>query len=109
LPAPSQTPVVPQLLAPVSIQIAAGSLPPAATAEQVPCPFSAQELQLPHDGPVLQQTPSVQRLLRHSVPITQAVPSGFRLVQELDWQVYPLPVQSPLPEHMVRQTPDPQV
>ena len=109
LPAPSQTPVVPQLANPVSIQTAAGSAAPAATGEQVPCfPLTAQDIQLPH-GPLLQQTPSVQKLLRHSVPNTQAAPGSFRLVQELDWQVYPAPVQSPSPPHMVKQTPDPQV
>jgi hypothetical protein len=78
--------VVPQLAAPVSMQSAAGSAAPAATGEQVPFPFRAQELQLPQ-GPVEQQTPSVQKLLRHSVPERQVAPGGFRLVQEPDWQV----------------------
>jgi hypothetical protein len=107
-PAPSQTPVVPQLAVPVFMQTAAGSVPPTAMGEQVPLPLSAQDLQLPQ-GPLLQQTPSVQKLLRHSVPATQLVPGGFKLVQEPDWQVYPLPVQSLVLPHMVRQMPDPQV
>jgi len=59
---------------------------PEVSGEQVPMPFNAQDLQLPH-GPLLQQTPSVQKLLRHSVPNTQVVPGGLRLVQEADWQV----------------------
>jgi len=79
--------VVPQLAAPVSMQSAAGSAAPAATGEQVPSfPVTAQELQLPQ-GPLPQQTPSVQKLLRHSVPRTQVAPAGLRLVQEPDWQV----------------------
>jgi hypothetical protein len=86
LPAPSQTPVVPQLVAPVSIQGAAGLFPPKATAEQVPRPLSAQDLQVPQ-LPLLQHTPSVQRLLRHSVPSTHVAPASFKLVQEFDWQV----------------------
>ena len=87
LPPLPQTPVVPQLDAPVFTQRAAGSAAPVATGEQVPCPLSAQDLQLPQDGPVVQQTPSVQKLPRHSVPRTQVAPRGFKLVQEFDWQV----------------------
>jgi hypothetical protein len=87
LPAPSHRPVVPQLDAPVSVQSAAGSAAPAATGEQVPSfPLTAQERQLPQ-GPLPQQTPSVQKLLRHSGSEAQVVPDGLRLVQEPDWQV----------------------
>ena len=68
------------------MQRAAGLFPPGATAEQVPSPLSAQDLQVPQD-PLVQHTPSVQRLLRHSVPSAQVAPRGFKLVQEVDWQV----------------------
>ena len=102
---PSQTPVVPQLAAPMSTQTVSGSAPPAATGVQLPCfPLTAQELQLAQ-GPLAQQTPSVQKLVRHSPPVAQLAPAGLRLVQEPDWQVYPLPLQSPLPAQVVRQTP----
>ena len=96
-------PLVPQLAAPMSTQTATGSAPPAATGAQVPVPFTAQELQLAQ-GPVVQQTPSVQKLVRHSLPAAQLAPAGLRLVQEPDWQVYPVPLQSPLPAQVVRQT-----
>jgi hypothetical protein len=98
-------PLVPQLAAPMSTQTATGSAPPAATGAQLPCfPLTAQELQLAQ-GPVVQQTPSVQKLVRHSLPAAQLAPAGLRLVQEPDWQVYPVPLQSPLPPQVVRQTP----
>jgi hypothetical protein len=64
-----------------------GSVVPGATGAHAPrCPVTAQLWQLPQ-GPLEQQTPSVHRLLRHSVPDTQETPSGLRLVQEPDWQV----------------------
>jgi hypothetical protein len=75
---------------------------PAATAVQFPfLPATAQERQLPH-GPLEQQTPSVQRLLRQSAAALHGLPSGFRLVQEPDWQVSPLAQSLSLP-HIVRQ------
>jgi hypothetical protein len=85
-PAPSQRPVVPQLAANWSVQTWAGSAT-TPTGWQLPAlPATAQERQLPH-GPLEQQTPSVQKALRHSVFAAHAVPSGLRLVQEPDWQV----------------------
>jgi hypothetical protein len=102
---PSQTPVVPQLAAPMSTQTATGSAPPAGTGVQVPCfPVTAQELQLAQ-GPLTQQTPSVQKLVEHSPGAAQLAPASLRLMQEPDWQVYPAPLQSPLPAQVVRQTP----
>ena len=86
-PAPSQRPVVPQLAANWSVQTWAGSAAAAATGWQLPAlPDTAQERQLPH-GPLEQQTPSVQNVLRHSVPEAHEAPSVLRLTQELDWQV----------------------
>jgi len=71
----------------MSTQVAAGSGPPAATGVQLPClPLTAHELQLAQ-GPLMQQTPSVQKLVRHSLPAAQLAPAGLRLVQEPDWQV----------------------
>jgi hypothetical protein len=103
-PPPSQRPVWPQLAAPWSVQTPAGS-GPAAAAAQFPAP-AAHDLQLPQ-GPLEQQTLSVQKVLRQSVPTVQEAPSGFRFVQEPDWQVSPL-MQSPSRAHIVRQAPLPQ-
>jgi hypothetical protein len=47
-PDPSQSPVAPQLAAPPSAQVRVGSVPPAGTAEQVPClPLTAHDMQTP--------------------------------------------------------------
>jgi hypothetical protein len=45
-------------------------------------------LQLPQ-GPLAQQTPSVQLPLKHSGPMTQAAPLAFKLVQTFAMQVNP--------------------
>ena len=72
------------------------------TGWQVPAlPVTPQERQLPQ-GPLEQQTPSVQNVLRHSLPEAQLVPSALRLTQEPDWQVSPA-MQSASFVHMVRQ------
>jgi hypothetical protein len=71
----------------MSRQVDTGSVPPAGTGAQLPgLPVTAHELQLAQ-GPVVQQTPSVQKLVRHSLPAAQVAPAGFRLVQVPDWQV----------------------
>ena len=77
---------MPQLAAVWSVQTWAGSrIVP--TGWQLPAlPDTAQERQLPH-GPLEQQTPSVQNVLRHSLPAAQEAPSAFRFTQEPDWQV----------------------
>ena len=59
------------------------------TFEQLPPGAAEQDLHLPH-GPLEQQTPSVQNVLRHCAAEVQAEPSGSRLVQEPAWQVSPL-------------------
>ena len=84
MPAPSQVPVVPQVLAAVVGQALLAV--PAATGAQVPPPLTLQALQVPQ-AVVLQQTPSVHIPLRHSPAAAQVAPSGFRLVQTPDWQV----------------------
>jgi hypothetical protein len=86
-PAPSQTPVVPQVEAAMFMQTPAGSLPPAGTGLHVPCwPARAQVAQLPQPAS-LQQNPSVQLALKHSAPAAQAAPLAFRLVQTFDMQL----------------------
>src|SRR3954471_9177690 len=66
-PEPSQRPVVPQLAAIWSVQTWAGSAT-TPTGWQLPAlPVTAQDRQLPQ-GPLEQQTPSVQKALRHSIP-----------------------------------------
>ena len=61
----------------------------APTLAQLPAlPVTAQDRQLPQ-GPLEQQTPSVQNVLRHCAPEVQAAPRGLRLVQLPPWQVSP--------------------
>jgi hypothetical protein len=79
--------VVPQLVLPLSVHRPWGSVAPAATGEQVPSlPAMLQALQAAHDA-LAQQTWSVHAPLMHSALPAQVDPSGFRLVQVLDWQV----------------------
>ena len=74
---PSQKPVVPQLLAPLSLHFPAGSVPLTATGEQVPAaPVSAHDRQVPVHA-VPQQTPWAQMVLLHSVPLEQTAPFGL--------------------------------
>jgi hypothetical protein len=96
----------PQLAAPWSWHVPAGSGMPVPTGEQVPLPFAAQELQLPQ-GPLLQQTPSVQKVLRHSAPEPQAAPSDLPVAHTPDWQVSPL-TQLAVLVQAIRQLPVPQ-
>jgi hypothetical protein len=77
LPVPSHLPLVLQLLAPLSVQVAEGSAPPAVTGLQVPAlPATAQDMQVPVQV-VAQQTPCWQRLVAHSDPDEHEVPFGF--------------------------------
>lgn len=80
---------------------------PAASGAQVPAPFTLHALQAPQLE-LLQQTPSVHIVLRHSLPALQAAPSAFRFVQTPDWQLYPL-TQSPLAVQPVRQVVPPHI
>jgi hypothetical protein len=103
-PAPSQAPVVPQVATAMLMQVPAGSVPPGGTAWHVPSwPATAHEWQGPQAAAGrLQQSPSVQWPLKHSVSIMQAAPFAFRLVQTLDMHVSPI-AQSPLSAHIVLQ------
>jgi hypothetical protein len=106
-PAPSHTPVVPQLDTPMFMQMPAGSTPPAATGRQLPCwPAIAHESQLPQLADA-QQNPSVQLPLKHSGPATQAAPLALRFVQTFDIQVKPA-AQSLASPQVVRQVATPQ-
>ena len=75
---PSQNPVVPQVAAPWATHWLAGSVPPAATAVQVPAlPVSAHDMHV--DAQVVeQQTPCAQIPVLHSVAVAQAAPVDFR-------------------------------
>jgi hypothetical protein len=82
------------------VQIPAGS-GPGATGAQLPPAAAEQDLHVPQ-GPLEQQTPSVQKVLRHCAPELHAEPSGRRLVQDPAWQMSPV-TQSVFWPHMVRQ------
>jgi hypothetical protein len=61
----------------LSVHCPAGSVPLAATGEQVPAaPESAQDMQVPLHA-VPQQTPWAQTVLLHSVPLEQTAPFGL--------------------------------
>ena len=83
-----------------------GSLTVGPTTAHLPPAAAVQVLHLPQ-GPLEQQTPSVQNVLRHCVPSVQVDPSGSRFVQDPAWQVSPV-MQSVLLPHIVRQAPVPQ-
>jgi hypothetical protein len=76
-PAPSQTPVVPQLCAPVSVHWLFGSFPAATGPHEpsAPEPFLAavHAMHVPVQA-ALQQTPSAQKPLRHWLAAVQATP-----------------------------------
>jgi hypothetical protein len=106
-PLPLQTPVVPQVEAGMVMHAIWGSSPPSGTGWQVPCMFmTAHERQLGQLA-AAQQKPSVQLVLKHSVPEVQAAPFALRLVQAFDMQVNPL-AQSPSPLQVVRHSSAPQ-
>lgn len=76
-PLPLQKPLVPQVVAPASLQWASGSCP-AGTATQVPTePVRLQALQIPVQA-VAQQTPCAQNPELQVAPVAHAVPFGER-------------------------------
>jgi hypothetical protein len=76
-PAPSHLPLVPQLGAPLSLQVLRGSAFPAATIVHLPTePVSAQLRQAPVQ-PLSQQTPSTHWPDLHSAPAPQGWPFSF--------------------------------
>jgi len=99
-------PSSPQVVLPFT-QRNCGSDPPSGTGLQVPTePVTLQLWQRPAAAPeqaLLQQTPSVQMPLPHSVPAVQAAPFDFK-PHELLMQVFGL-TQSALLPHRLRQVP----
>jgi hypothetical protein len=78
LPAPSQKPVFPQVVAPSAVHCPFGSMPSAGTGLQVPgVPPSAHDMQLPVQA-VVQQTPWAQNPLWQSLPAAQLAAGGRR-------------------------------
>ena len=76
LPAPSQKPVFPQVVAPAAVHWPFGSMPSAGTGLQVPgVPTSAHDVQLPLQA-VMQQTPWAQNPLWQSPGAAQLAPGG---------------------------------
>ena len=74
---PSQNPVVPQGDADWATHWLAGSVPPAATAVQVPAlPVRAHDMHVPPQA-VAQQIPCAQIPVLHSLPPAQAAPVDF--------------------------------
>lgn len=77
VPRPSQTPVVPQLAAPASLQVPVGSAPPEVTGEQVPGDDAlAQDMHAPAQA-VRQQTPWAQKPVAQSEPSLQVAPGDL--------------------------------
>ena len=102
-PAPLQAPVLPQVV--VTGHWPAGAVVPVVMNEQLPIPLTLQAWQVPQ-GPVPQQTPSVQKPVRHWVPPVQAWPFGLRaqlLLVPDPWQVSGA-TQSPSAVQVVLQT-----
>lgn len=94
---PSQKPVALQLAAPWSVQVPVGSVPPAATLEQVPrLALRAHDMQVPVQV-VAQQIPCAQKVDWHSAPAEQTAPFGLRpqepLMQEAGEAQSALPAQ----------------
>ena len=88
-PEPLQAPVLPHGGA--AVHWPAGAVPPAGMLVHVPAlPVRLQDSHFPHD-PALQQTPSVQNSLLHSLAAPQAAPSVFFATQVP--AALPLPVQ----------------
>jgi hypothetical protein len=103
LPAPSQTPSVPQVAAPWSAQVPRGSAAPAGTGVQRPiADGSPQDRQAPWHASA-QQTPSTQKVLAHSPPVTQVWPFclGPQLPATQAWPAW----QSASEAHLVLHAP----
>jgi hypothetical protein len=78
LPAPSHTPLVPQLVAPWSVQVPRGSVNPAGTDAQRPTEEGRAQLRQAPAQASAQQTESTQKLLAHSEAARQGWPLSLR-------------------------------
>jgi hypothetical protein len=77
-PVPSHLPVRPQLAAGSAVQpVARGSALLGRSRQEPAAPTTLHDRQAPLQSPVSQQTPSMQWVDWHSLPLLQAVPSGF--------------------------------
>jgi hypothetical protein len=86
-PMPLHVPSFPQVAAPSSLQVLAGSGPPVGTGWHMPAlPARLQEKQLAVHA-VPQQTPCAQKLDTHSSACAHSEPFGF-LPHELFWQSF---------------------
>lgn len=83
----TQTPVLPHSL--VTGQRLCGSAELSATLPQVPLPLAAHDWQVPQLE-VVQQTPSVQLALEHSLAALQAAPFAFLATQVPAAEVLPV-------------------
>jgi hypothetical protein len=101
-PAPSQKPVIPQVLALSALHCPLGSVPPATIGLQVPSvPPSAHDTQLAVQA-VAQQTPCAQNPLLQSSGAPQLAPSGSRPHDPVSSQTFG-GAQSALEPQVVRQ------
>jgi hypothetical protein len=102
-PPPLQAPVLPQVVPTGHWPV--GAAVPVGIGEQLPRPLTLQAWQVPQ-GPLPQQTPSVQKPLMHWFAAAQAWPFGLRAQLLLDpdpWQVSG-PTQSESAAQVVLQT-----
>jgi hypothetical protein len=77
LPKPSQAPVLPQLAAPMSLQMPRGSAAPRSSGQQVPMRWSRLHETQPPWQATLQQTPSAQKPDAQSSAVLQGAPFIF--------------------------------
>src|SRR4051812_44189189 len=77
-PRPLQVPSFPQLCGPASLQVLAGSTPPAATGLQIPIELASLHCWQTPLQRLLQQTPPVQKPLPQTLSREQGAPSGSR-------------------------------
>ncbi len=90
------------------LQAATPQMVPTGRGAQVPAlPLTLQALHAPHEA-LWQQTLSVHIPVKQSALLAQAAPSGLRLLQLPDWQVYPV-TQSPSEAQRVRHPLPPQM
>jgi hypothetical protein len=101
--APSQVPSVMQLAAPLSMQTCRGSAALAGVGLQAPIDEGRAQLRQAPPHASSQQTPSTQKVLRHSVPALQGCPLGLG-PQLPFWQTFGA-TQSPSPLHLAMQAP----
>ena len=101
--APSHFPSVPQLGAPLSVQMLRGSAAPSETGAQRPIDDGSAQLRHAPPHASSQHTPSTQNLLMHSAAAAHGWPLGFGPQLPL-WQIWPV-TQSASPVQRAMQAP----